>query len=123
MFGMFGSGKVKAECLGDTLGPMQTYAGLNLNELSNKENFDLQEDAYKLLQNTIGEQKKYLELENICATWLAILQTIDNSPNHTFSRYRAELENGFKDFLSIRVNDVVKEGMPSELFSLLKKYL
>ena len=60
MFGMFGSGKVKAECLGDTLGPMQTYAGLNLHQISNRENFDLQEDAYKLLQDTIGEKKSYL---------------------------------------------------------------
>ena len=123
MFGMFGSAKVKAECLGDTLGPMQTYAGLNLHQISNRENFDLQEDAYKLLQDTIGEQKSYLELEKICATWLAILNSVEQSSNHTFSHNRLELENGFKEFLSLRVNDVVKQGMPSGLFSLIKKFL
>ena len=118
MFGMFGSAKVKAECLGDTLGPMQTYAGLNLHQISNRE-----EDAYKLLQDTIGEQKSYLELEKICATWLAILNSVEQSSNHTFSHNRLELENGFKEFLSLRVNDVVKQGMPSGLFSLIKKFL
>ena len=57
MFGMFGSGKVKAECLGDTLGPMQTYAGLNLNELSNKENFDLQEEAINYSKTQLVNKK------------------------------------------------------------------
>jgi hypothetical protein len=66
MFDFFASAKIKAECLGDTWVAMQSYSGLNLNQITNKENFELQEDAFDLLQNAVGKQKKYLELEMVC---------------------------------------------------------
>ena len=112
MFGMFGSAKIKAQCLGDTLYPMKTYAGLDLNQITNKENFELQEDAFELLQDAVGKQKKYLELEMVCATWLAILNSCHANSNHTFSRRKIELEKGFRDFLSVRINDIGRRGIP-----------
>lgn len=123
MFGMFGSAKIKAECLGDTLGPMQSYSGLDLNQITNKENFELQEGAFDLLQDAVGKQKKYLELEMVCATWLTVLNSANANSNHTFSGRKSELEKGFKDFLSVRINDIARRGMPPQLLSLLNKYL
>ena len=108
MFGMFGSAKIKAECLGDTLDPMKNYAGLNLFKITNQENFDLQEDAFKLLQDTVGKQKKYLPLEMVCATWLALINSCNSNSNHTFAQKKAALEQGFRNFLSDYVNDVVR---------------
>lgn len=123
MFGMFGSGKIKAQCMGDSLSPMNQYAGLNLNKLKGKENFELQEDAFKMLEDCIGQQKKYHSLEMVCATWLALINSVSKDPSHTFSEQKLDLEKGFTDFLSVYVDEVVKDGMPSKLFSLLKKYL
>ena len=123
MLGMFGSAKIKAQCLGDTLHPMQSYSGLDLNQITNKENFELQEDAFELLQDAVGKQKKYLELEMVCATWLAVLNSANANSNHTYSGRKSELEKGFRDFLSVRINDITRQGMPPRLLSLLKKYL
>ena len=109
--------------LGDTLGPMRTYAGFDLNQITNRENFELQEDAFKVLQNAVGNQKKYLELEMVCATWLAALNSANTNPNHTFSGRKSELEKGFRDFLSARINDIAGQDMPRGLLSLLNIYL
>jgi hypothetical protein len=118
---MFGSAKIKANCLGYTLDPMQSYSGLDLNKITNKENFELQEDSFKLLQDSVGKQKAYLELEMVCATWLAIINACNANSHHTFSRRKPELEKGFKDFLSVRINDIARRGMRPRLLSLLNK--
>ena len=120
---MFGNAGIMAQCLGDTLAPMKTYSGANINKLTNKENFELQENAFKLLQDTVGVKKKYLELEMVCATWLAVLNSVNISSNHTFTEKREDLEMGFKVFLSIRINDFVIKGISPRLLSMLNKYL
>jgi hypothetical protein len=102
---------------------MQHYSGLNLNDLPMKENVELSEDAYELLKNSVGEQKSYVKIEMVCATWLSLLNICNTNPNHTFSANKTEVESGFKRFLSDNVNDPVRNCMPRGLFSLLEKYL
>lgn len=123
MFGMFGTGKIKATCLGDTLYPMKHYANIDLNDLANRENFDLQEEAYSLLSSAIGVQKRYHSFEMIAATWLALIQIASTNPQHTFSNKVSNLERGLRSYLSDKVDITVKEGMPRGLYGKLEKYL
>ena len=123
MFGMFGSAKIKAECLGNTLDQLKYYSGLNLNKITNKENFELQEGAFDLLQDAVGKQKKYLPLETICATWLALLNSANENSNHSFSGKKSEIEDGLRVFLSVHINDIARKDMAPGLLSLLNKYL
>ena len=124
MFGMFGSAKIKATCLGDTLSPMKQYANIDLSKsLANKENFDLQEDAYDMLSNAIGVQKRYHSFEMICCTWLALIKSSKAQPNHSLAAKADVLEQGLRAFLSDKVDITTRNGMPRGLFALLEKYL
>ena len=122
MFGFFKDAKIKAQCLGDTYTQVINFTGIDLNHLNSKENYDLQENAFKILQDKIGKQGKYLEIEMVIATWLALLNAIEKDSKHTLQSKKNTLELGFKEFLSLRLNDIVRNGMPKKLFELLDNY-
>ena len=123
MFGMFGDAKIKATCLGDTLAPMHAYAGVDLNDLANKENFDLQEAAFDLISQAVGKQKKYHSFEMVCATWLALIKLSKTSSNHSFAELVERLERGFEAYLTDHVDITTRNGMPRGLFAAIEKYL
>jgi len=123
MFGMFGTAKIKAYCIGETLNPMKKYANVNINNLANIENFDLSDEAYTLLSQAVGVQKSYHAFEMICATWLALILVVHNSPQHTFAGKVDMLERGLRSYLSDEMNITRRTGMPRGLFVLLEKYL
>ena len=123
MFGMFREAKIKALCLGDTLAPMQAYAGINLHDLANKENFDLREAALGLLTQTVGEQKSYHSFEMVCATWVSLINLLMNDPSHSFAGNSAQLERGFQAYLAEQVDIATKNGMPRGLFAAIERYL
>lgn len=123
MFGMFGSAKVKAYCIGDTLNPMKKYAGVNLNSLPGLENVELQDEAYSLLTQTIGVQKRYHTFEMTCATWLALINISSKNSQHTCAAQKNIIENGLQSYLSEIMDETKRNGMPRGLFSKIEKYL
>jgi len=123
MFGMFGDAKIKAACLGDTLGPLQNYCDVNLNDLGGKENYDLQEAAFLVLNDTVGKQKKYHSFEMVCATWMALIKLSKTSRSHSFAELVERLERGFEGYLTDHVDITTRNGMPRGLFAAIEKYL
>lgn len=123
MFGMFGDSKIKATCLGDTLGPMKAYAGTDLNDLAGSENFDLQEDAFSFLTKAVGKQKSYHSFEMICATWMALINSTRTNSRHSFSGKTGALEQGFRAYLKDYVDITTRNGMPRGLFAAIEKYI
>jgi len=123
MFGMFGTAKIKAVCLADTLSPMKKYSSIDINRLENKENFDLQEETYEVLSNAVGVQKRYHSFEMICCTWLALIKATQNLPNHSLAGRANTLEQGLRAFLSENADITTRNGMPRGLHRLLEKYL
>ena len=123
MFGMFGTGKIMASCLADTLYPMKHYANLDLNDLQSRENFDLQEEAYSVLTSSVGVQKRYHSFEMIAATWLALIKIASTQPQHSFAGQVNNLERGLRAYLLDKVDITIREGMPRSLYGKLEKYL
>ena len=123
MFGMFGDAKIKAACLGDTLAPMKAYAGIDLNDLASRENFDLQEEALLLIVKTIGKQKSYHSFEMVCATWIALINATRTNSRHSFAGRTEELEQGLQAYLADHVNTTTRNGMPSGLLAAIEKYI
>jgi hypothetical protein len=122
MFGMFGDSKIKAACLGDTLGPMKTYSGIDLNDLAGSENFDLQEEAFSFLTTAVGKQKSYHSFEMICATWMALISSTRTNSRHSFSSRTEALEQGFRAYLQDYVDITTRNGMPRGLFAAIENY-
>ena len=124
MFGLFRVAKIKATCMGDTLYPMKHYADIDLHDLTNKENFDLSEEAYSVLSNAVGVQKRYHSIEMIAATWLALIQIASTQSQHSFASDGkvALLQRGLRQYLKHEVDITVKEGMPRGLYGKLEEY-
>ena len=120
MFEIFGSAGIKAKMVSHALNPMSQFSGVDINKLPIEENFELQENAFRLLQDVCGKQKKYTELEYVCVSWLALLNTINENSKHSLSDKASDLKNGFKDFLSDTIIDPA--FLPSPLAALLEKY-
>ena len=123
MFGMFGSAKVKAYCLGDTLNPMKKYALVDLNSLPRLENVELQDEAYNLLTLTVGTQKRYHSFEMVCATWLALIDISSKNVQHSCAGQKNTLESGFRSYLFDTMDETKRNGVPRGLFSHIEKYL
>ena len=122
MFGMFGSAKVKTECFVDTALAMRQYAGFDLDKVTMWENTEIGDKAYDLLQEAAGN-KKYSQVEMVCATWVVCLSIADQRNDHTLSGQKLELSKGLADYLINHLPHNLIPHMPGTIMMLIKGYL
>jgi hypothetical protein len=122
MFGFFSSAKVKATCLADALNPLKEHASVDIYRITNKENIELQDEAFEILESALGKKKSYHSYEMVCATWLALLKILKTTRQHTLSNNLSQIEIGLRDYNSSVWDEVLRQDLGKSFILLVEIY-